>query len=61
MAWLSFGEGLIPYLVAGLNLDMVGQDQEQCGSSLLVESPPEARPGFAGARWPACGTSSCRR
>jgi aminopeptidase-like protein len=49
MAWLSAQEGHIPYLVAGLNLDMVGQDQDQCGSSLLVESPPEALPSFTGA------------
>ncbi len=49
LAWLSFHEDRIPRLVAGLNLDMVGQDQEQCGSSLLVESPPEALPNFAGA------------
>jgi aminopeptidase-like protein len=49
MAWLSFNEDGIPRRVAGLNLDMVGQDQEQCGSSLLVESPPEALPSFAGA------------
>ncbi|MCS7282702.1 MAG: DUF4910 domain-containing protein [Anaerolineae bacterium] len=49
LAWLSSQEGRIPHLVAGLNLDMVGQDQEQCGSSLLVESPPEALPSFAGA------------
>ncbi|MCX7855642.1 MAG: DUF4910 domain-containing protein [Anaerolineae bacterium] len=49
LAWLSSLEGHIPCLVAGLNLDMVGQDQEQCGSSLLVESPPEALPNFTGA------------
>ncbi|MBC7226413.1 MAG: DUF4910 domain-containing protein [Thermoflexales bacterium] len=49
LAWLSASEGRIPRLVAGLNLDMVGQDQEQCGSSLLVESPPDALPSFTGA------------
>jgi aminopeptidase YwaD len=49
MAYLAFSEGLIPCMVAGLNLDMVGEDQDQCGSSLLVESPPDALPSFAGA------------
>ncbi len=48
MAYLSFCEGHIPCMVAGLNLDMVGEDQDRCGSSLLVESPPDALPGFAG-------------
>ncbi|RME34310.1 MAG: DUF4910 domain-containing protein, partial [Thermoflexia bacterium] len=48
LAWLAANEGHIPRLVAGLNLDMVGQDQEQCGSSLLVESPPHALSSFAG-------------
>jgi hypothetical protein len=32
--------------VAGLNLDMVGEDQEQCGSVLLIDSPPEASASF---------------
>ncbi len=49
LAWLSLHEDRPPRLIAGLNLDMVGQDQEQCGSSLLVESPPEALPNFTGA------------
>lgn len=48
LAWLATNESHIPRLVAGLNLDMVGQDQEQCGSSLLVESPPHALSSFAG-------------
>lgn len=33
-------------MVAGLNLDMVGEDQEQCGSVMLIDSPPEATPSF---------------
>lgn len=47
MAWLAFQEGRIRRQIAGLNLDMVGQDQDQCGGSLLVESPPDALPNFA--------------
>lgn len=35
-------------IVAALNVDMVGQDQAQTGSSLLCEYPPLACPSFAG-------------
>ncbi|MBN1954029.1 MAG: DUF4910 domain-containing protein [Anaerolineae bacterium] len=45
-AYLAENEAHIPRMVAGLNLDMVGQDQEQCGSSLLFEHPPGAFPNF---------------
>jgi hypothetical protein len=31
---------------AGLNLDMVGQNQELCGSSMLIEAPPLATPSY---------------
>jgi aminopeptidase YwaD len=34
-------------IVAGLNLDMVGEDQEQCGSVMLFDRPPDSNPGFA--------------
>jgi aminopeptidase YwaD len=34
-------------MVAGVNLDMVGQDQDQCGSVFVIESPPAAMPSFA--------------
>ncbi len=46
-AYLSANEGRLPHMVAGLNLDMVGQDQARCGSVLLLESPPETTPSFA--------------
>jgi hypothetical protein len=48
-AYLAANEERIPRMVAGLNLDMVGQDQEQCGSSLLFEQPPGAFPNFTPA------------
>jgi len=48
-AYLSAHEDRIPRMVAGLNLDMVGQDQEQCGSVLLFERTPDALPSFTGA------------
>jgi len=35
-------------IVAGINIDMVGQNQELTGSTLLCEYPPLAIPAFAG-------------
>ncbi|HIQ06197.1 MAG TPA: DUF4910 domain-containing protein, partial [Anaerolineae bacterium] len=46
-AWLSNHEDHIPHLVAGINLDMVGQDQAQTGSVWTLERPPEAMASFA--------------
>jgi hypothetical protein len=40
------GQASPPRMVAGLNLDMVGEDQEQCGSVMLIDSPPEANASF---------------
>src|SRR5262249_49045409 len=47
-AWLDRDPGRIDRLVAGLNLDMVGEDQTQCGSTLLVEQPPVFMASFRG-------------
>jgi len=33
-------------VIAGCNLDMVGQNQTKCGSSFLIDSPPHASAGF---------------
>ncbi len=46
-SFLAANQERIPRMVAGLNLDMVGQDQAQCGSSLLLERPSDALPSFA--------------
>jgi aminopeptidase YwaD len=46
-AYLSSLEERIPRMVAGLNLDMVGEDQDQCATSLLFEQSPGAFPSFA--------------
>jgi len=46
-AYLATHEDEIERMVAGLNLDMVGQNQEMCGSSFLIERPPQAMPSFA--------------
>ena len=46
-AYLATHEAEIPRMVAGINLDMVGQNQELCGSSFLIEWPPAAMSSFA--------------
>ena len=46
-AYLAAHETEIPRVIAGVNLDMVGQNQELCGSSFLIERPPAATPSFA--------------
>ena len=49
VAWLDRNESMIPDIVAGINLDMVGQDQTRTGSVLLIDSPPAATASFAPA------------
>lgn len=48
-AWLSRHEAMIPDIVAGINLDMVGENQAKTGSVLLIDSPPAALASFAPA------------
>lgn len=45
-AYLAAHEGDLPKTIAGLNLDMVGKDQDQCGSSWLLVRTSEALPNF---------------
>jgi hypothetical protein len=47
MAYLAGHEKGIERLIAGINLDMVGEDQGQTGSSWLIECPPDAAASFA--------------
>ncbi|MFP4457274.1 MAG: DUF4910 domain-containing protein [Clostridia bacterium] len=47
-AYLANNEKRIEKTVAGLNLDMVGENQELCGSSLVIEQLPHASGHFAG-------------
>ncbi len=47
VAYLSAHEGELGKLVAGINLDMVGEDQGQTGSAWLLERPPDAAASFA--------------
>lgn len=48
-AYLATHEDQIDRMIAGINLDMVGQDQAQCGSVLLLERPPAASASFVDA------------
>ncbi len=47
LAYLAGREDDLDRMVAGVNLDMVGEDQNQTGSSWLIERPPEAAASFA--------------
>ncbi len=46
-AWLANDPQRIERLSAALNLDMVGADQSQCGSTFLLEHPPHFAASFA--------------
>jgi hypothetical protein len=46
-AYLAAHEAQLPRIVAGLNLDMVGEDQDQTGSSWLLIRGSDALPSFA--------------
>jgi len=46
-AWLSRDPGRAARAQAALNLDMVGEDQAQCGSTFLIEHPPCFMGSFA--------------
>ena len=45
-AYLATSEEAIPKMVAGINLDMVGENQSLCGGLLLVERPPDAMSSY---------------
>jgi len=46
-AWLGGDPARAGRTVAALNLDMVGEDQDRCGSTLLLEHPPHFAASFA--------------
>jgi len=48
VAYLATHEEEIGRMVAGLNLDMIGQNQALCDSVFVIERPPEAAASFAG-------------
>ncbi len=45
-AYLAANAARLPRMVAGLNLDMVGADQDAVGAVSLIDAPPEAMPSF---------------
>ncbi len=47
-AYLAAHEERLPQMIAGLNLDMVGESQELCGSTLVVERLPGSTSAFSG-------------
>ena len=49
LAWLAADPGRAGRTVAAVNLDMVGEDQAQCGSTLHLEHPPHYLATFAEA------------
>ncbi len=46
-AWLATDPGRAERIVSALNLDMVGEHQERCGSTFLLEHPPCFAASFA--------------
>jgi hypothetical protein len=46
-AWIASDPDRARRTVAALNLDMVGEDQERCGSTFLIERPPCFAASFA--------------
>jgi hypothetical protein len=46
-AYLATHEAYIPKVVAALNLDMVGEDQAKCGSTLLLTGAPLSSPSLS--------------
>jgi aminopeptidase YwaD len=49
IAYLATHEDAIPRMIAGVNLDMVGEDQEKCCSTLVIDRLPGAMPSFVEA------------
>lgn len=47
IAWLAQDPERANLIAAAVNLDMVGQDQERCGSTFLLEHPPCFAASFA--------------
>jgi aminopeptidase YwaD len=46
-AYLAHNESLLPNAVAALNLDMVGEDQSLCGSTMNIEQAPGSFANYA--------------
>ena len=46
-AYLANNESLIPNMIAALNLDMVGENQSLCGSTMTIEQAPGSFANYA--------------
>jgi len=46
IAYLYHHKDLVPKLIAGINLDMVGQNQELCRSTLNLDKTPDSNPSY---------------
>jgi len=46
-AYLATYPDRISRMVVGVNLDMVGQDQSKCGSTFIIERPPDVSASYA--------------
>ncbi|HKZ94484.1 MAG TPA: DUF4910 domain-containing protein [Candidatus Bathyarchaeia archaeon] len=46
IAYLHQHQDLPQHLIAGINLDMVGQNQEQCKSTLNIDRTPDSHPSY---------------
>jgi hypothetical protein len=46
-AYLANNDSLIPNMIAALNLDMVGEDQSLCGSTMTIEQAPGSFANYA--------------
>jgi hypothetical protein len=46
IAYLHKHQNLTKRLMAGINLDMVGQDQERCKSTLTIDKTPDSLPSY---------------
>ncbi len=46
VSYLHHHEDKVPKLVAGINLDMVGQNQELCRSTLNLDKTPDSNPSY---------------
>jgi hypothetical protein len=46
IAYLHRHQNLTKRLIAGINLDMVGQDQEKCKSTLTIDRTPDSLPSY---------------
>ncbi len=59
VAYLSSHEDIPSRFLAGINLDMVGEDQELCGSTLTMTKTPDSLPSFMNDYLPEVYERSC--